>query len=242
SNIHLNNLIICQKGRAFSLDHGQIGLEKDDFSFLERFLDATKARLFFAKGVILVEGDAENILLPAIAAILDRPLHKYGVSIVNVGSKALLRYAKIFRRHPDGTLPIKVSILTDLDIEQVNPTPDVVKTKKRKTTGKIPDIDEESTKLKQEFNSQDGHIKIFHSPLWTMEYDIALGDFAPFTNCATYVAQLAKSRANHQNFKGIGTKEAVERIKKAKELYTDWQNTGLSREQIAFKIYERLKN
>lgn len=34
-----------------------------DYNFLERFLDATKANLFFARGVIMVEGDAENLLI-----------------------------------------------------------------------------------------------------------------------------------------------------------------------------------
>ena len=41
-----------------------------------------------------VEGDAEAILLPTIAKIINRPLAKYGVSIVNVGSTAFLRYSK----------------------------------------------------------------------------------------------------------------------------------------------------
>ncbi|WP_264801948.1 ATP-binding protein [Acetobacter nitrogenifigens] len=35
-------------------------LAPDDYAFLERFLDATEANLFFARGVIIVEGDAEN--------------------------------------------------------------------------------------------------------------------------------------------------------------------------------------
>ena len=131
SKIRLNNLIICQDGKSFSLAQGYTGLENDDYDFLERFLDATKANLFFAKGVILVEGEAEKILVPAIAEILGRDLHKYGVSIVNVGSKALLRYARIFIRKPEGTLPIKVAIITDLDIEQINPEKGVIKSKKR---------------------------------------------------------------------------------------------------------------
>jgi putative ATP-dependent endonuclease of OLD family len=38
-----------------------------DYDFLYRFLDATKANLFFARGVLLVEGDAENLLIPTIA-------------------------------------------------------------------------------------------------------------------------------------------------------------------------------
>lgn len=59
-----------------------------DYKFLEHFLDATKANLFFAKGLIMVEGDAENLLIPAIAELMDRHLHKHGVSIVNVNAVA----------------------------------------------------------------------------------------------------------------------------------------------------------
>src|SRR3546814_4429225 len=58
-----------------------------DYAFLRRFLDVTKANLFFARAVLIVEGEAENILLPAIAELLGRPLSKYGVSIVNVGHR-----------------------------------------------------------------------------------------------------------------------------------------------------------
>ena len=44
-----------------------------DYKFLRRFLDATKANLFFAKGVVMVEGDAEVLLLPALAEKIGRP-------------------------------------------------------------------------------------------------------------------------------------------------------------------------
>lgn len=242
SKIHLKNLILCQDGQAYSLAHRQTGLERDDYDFLERFLDATKANLFFAKGVLLVEGDAENILIPAIAEILKRPLHKYGVSVVNVGSKALLRYAKIFQRLPEGTLPIQVAVITDLDIEQVNPASGVIKSKERKTTGKVPDAPTESHKLKAEYNSPDGRIKVFHSTLWTMEHDLALGKLSKLVNYATYIAQLAKSRAANQNFKGVSEKEAKNRIRKVNQIYSTWEANHLSQNEIAFKIYQRLKD
>lgn len=241
SKIHLRNLILCQDGQAYSLAYGQTGLEKDDYDFLERFLDVTKANLFFAKGVILVEGDAENILIPAVAKILKRPLHKYGVSVVNVGSKALLRYAKIFQRLPEGTLPIKVAVITDLDIEQVNPSAGIIKSKKRQTTGTIPDALTESDKLKTEYDSSDGNIKVFHSTLWTMEYDLALGKLATLVNYATYIAQLVKSRAANQNFKGVNEKEAKNRIRKANEIFAKWEAMKLNQNEIAFRIYQRLK-
>ena len=82
------------------------------------FLDATKANLFFAKGVIFVEGSAENLLVPVIAEIIERPLDKYGVSIVNVSSTAFNSYSKIFlRKNEDEIIDIPIAIITDLDIK-----------------------------------------------------------------------------------------------------------------------------
>ena len=96
SNIPLKNLILLKGCNAYPMDEGSPCCDESDYSFLQRFLDATKANLFFARGVILVEGDAENLLLPTIAKIIGRDLHSCGVSIVNVGSTAYERYAKIF--------------------------------------------------------------------------------------------------------------------------------------------------
>jgi putative ATP-dependent endonuclease of OLD family len=64
----------------------------------------------------MVEGDAENILIPVIADIIDLPLYKYGVSIVNVGSTAFSRYAKIFNRREGKPLEIPVAVVTDMDV------------------------------------------------------------------------------------------------------------------------------
>ncbi len=118
SKVSLKHLLVCKDEYVFPMKEGSTQLERGDYKFLERFLDATKANLFFAKGIILVEGDAENLLIPTVAEILDRPLHKYGISIVNVGSTAFLRYAKIFLRKDseEADMGIPVAIITDLDI------------------------------------------------------------------------------------------------------------------------------
>ena len=116
SKVDLNNLILCKNGNAFSLRKGETKLHAGDYEFLRRFLDDTKSNLFFANGVIIVEGDAENLLIPTLAEYIKLPLHKYGVSIVNVGSTALLRFTKIFQRNDDGKIGIKVSAITDRDI------------------------------------------------------------------------------------------------------------------------------
>jgi putative ATP-dependent endonuclease of the OLD family len=98
SKVKLENLIICNNNIAFPMGQQYTKLDSPDYSFLERFLDTTKANLFFARGVILVEGWAEEILLPALAKKVGYNLTEKGVSIVNVASTAFLRYAKIFHR------------------------------------------------------------------------------------------------------------------------------------------------
>lgn len=115
SKINLKNLILMKHGCGYDLTYGETGLEKGDYLFLQRFLDATKSNLFFAKGVIMVEGDAENLLLPVLAEILGYQLEKYGNSIVNVGSTAFLRYSRIFIRKDGSTIGIPVSVVTEFD-------------------------------------------------------------------------------------------------------------------------------
>lgn len=66
-----------KSGCGYDLAEGKTGLQKGDYLFLQRFLDSTKANLFFAKGIIMVEGDAENILIPVIADIIGYPLGQH---------------------------------------------------------------------------------------------------------------------------------------------------------------------
>lgn len=119
SDLHLDNLALIEGGRAFPLCQGKTKLSPSDYRFLERFLDVTKANLFFARAVLIVEGDAENVLLPVIAKLLDRDFHHHGVSVVNVGGVGLGRYARIFMREDpakDGAINIPVACITDMDV------------------------------------------------------------------------------------------------------------------------------
>ena len=123
ASVSLEHLILMHNNFAYPLSNKNTKLNSEDYKFLERFLDVTKSNLFFAKGVILVEGDAENLLIPALAEAIDRPLHKYGVSIVNLGSTAFKRYANIFSRsdywYDQGfpSLDLPVSLITDSDVK-----------------------------------------------------------------------------------------------------------------------------
>ncbi|MBP1163465.1 putative ATP-dependent endonuclease of OLD family [Chryseobacterium sp. PvR013] len=92
-------------------------LEPNEVIKLERYLDANRTNLLFAKGVILVEGDAEHILIPVlIKKVLGVSLDELGISIINIGSTGFENIAQLF--HED-RVRRRCSILTDNDISIV---------------------------------------------------------------------------------------------------------------------------
>jgi putative ATP-dependent endonuclease of OLD family len=117
-----SEIIMLGKGNVWPLRPKETELDTEDYSYLRKFLDATKANVFFAKGLLFVEGDAENILLPEIARLLGRPLENYGVSIVKYdNSGSWKRFARLFLRNgkdgeTDAWCATKVCVLRDLDL------------------------------------------------------------------------------------------------------------------------------
>jgi len=193
SAIKLNNIVMIQGRRAFSMAKGQTELEASDYRFLERFLDVTKANLFFARGVMIVEGDSECILLPTLAHLIDRDLTEHGVSIVNVGSLGLHRYARIFRRkgagneEKDKQLGVPVACVTDMDvmpdcapaiIGKVRDGEEWPATDRRRWRAKS-DIGDEKALTEhrrgKEARASGQYVRTLVSDEWTLEYDLALG-------------------------------------------------------------------
>lgn len=115
TSIKLENLILIYNENAYPMGSEYTKLSEDDYQFLDRFMDATKANLFFAKSVILVEGFAENILVPALAEAINRPLHQHGVSVVNIQNTQFNRYLPIFLRR-EKAMNLPVAVITDMDI------------------------------------------------------------------------------------------------------------------------------
>lgn len=80
---------------------------------LSRYLDAKRSVLLFSKGVILVEGDGEEILIPALVKnVLGVSLDEMGIGLINVGSVAFENVACIF---DEARLQRRCAIITDLD-------------------------------------------------------------------------------------------------------------------------------
>ncbi|KGA96745.1 hypothetical protein AJ85_16905 [Alkalihalobacillus alcalophilus ATCC 27647 = CGMCC 1.3604] len=124
ASIDPRSIIFMHNRVAYPLREEYTKLEHEDYAFLQRFLDSTKSNLFFAKGIIFVEGDSEMLLLPALANLLGYPLHKSGVSLVNVNGTSFERYIKLFSRSDLWKEPLDrpaiktpISIITDIDVK-----------------------------------------------------------------------------------------------------------------------------
>lgn len=80
--------------------------EKD----LARYLDVTRAEMLFARGIILVEGDAEKFLLPVFAASMGHDLDYLGITVCSVAGTNFTPYSKFLT-----AMGIPFSVLTDWD-------------------------------------------------------------------------------------------------------------------------------
>ena len=89
------------------------GLKPENRTEIQRYLDATRSNLLFAKGVLLVEGDAEEILIPImVKKVLGVSLDELGLSLINIRSTGFKNVAQLFDKD---RIRRRCSIVTDLD-------------------------------------------------------------------------------------------------------------------------------
>ncbi|ABD89082.1 SMC protein-like [Rhodopseudomonas palustris BisB18] len=246
SDIRLENLVMIEGRKAFPMGPEHTQLSASDYRFLERFLDVTKANLFFARAVMIVEGDSETILLPVIARLLDRDFHRYGVSLVNVGGVGLGRFARIFmRKRPEesGVISVPVACVTDLDVMpddapwivgKLKDGEDVPEIKKggrqwrRKADFPGAKLDERRKERRDKASGQ--KVKTFVAGDWTLEFDLALHGMRPQVWLAAHMAF-----ADDELVNGKTTKKAV--IEESVPAFKELIRGGLSSETFASHVY-----
>ena len=89
--------------------------DKVSKQYVQRFLDATKADMFFANRLIFVEGIAEELLLPVFARYLNKNLTDEHVLVVNMGGRYFNHFLKLFDARKQYAINKKILCLTDID-------------------------------------------------------------------------------------------------------------------------------
>lgn len=237
SSADIETITMVHKGQTYPLSSGHTRLKKTDYSFLQRFIDATKANLFFARGVMMVEGPAEAILLPTLAEACGRSFSKHGVSIVNVGNTGLYHYARILQRqNPEPEYPIPAVCLTDRDI-----VPDVASTYvKRPEKGKRFDSDYDTSGIadlvqRKKDRAQGGKTIVCVSDRWTLEYDLALSGCSEVMHIAISLAETAKSKDER-----LSDEDERDAKAEAEKTWGSLQAASHTAEELASIIYRPL--
>lgn len=91
-----------------------IQLTADQRDDLERYMDQTRAELLFASYVILVEGQAETHVVPALAKACGFDLDEYGVVVASVQGTDFAPYVALLGA---GGLQVPYAVVTDGDVD-----------------------------------------------------------------------------------------------------------------------------
>lgn len=133
---------------------------------IERYLDSKRSVLLFSKGVVLVEGDGEEILIPnIIKKTLGVSLDEIGIGLINVGSVSFEYIASLFGNE---RIRRKCAIITDEDVQIVE----------KESTFYKAEAEERGQKRKDKLTKLYGTnpwVKSFFAP-HTLEVDFALAD------------------------------------------------------------------
>jgi len=93
-------------------------LSPRDTLLLKRYLDATRSEIFFASAVILVEGVAEQFIIPAIAKQkFGINLTEYNISVIPIHSRYFDPFLKLFQKN---NLELSACVIIDGDTKELD--------------------------------------------------------------------------------------------------------------------------
>ena len=104
---------------------------------LQRFLDATRAELFFSRRILMVEGIAEALLLPVLARIAGGNLKDSSVTVLNADG---INFNSFIPLLGNSRLGLPVAILTDGDDGARTGTPSATATGLKAKEAEVPNL------------------------------------------------------------------------------------------------------
>lgn len=106
---------IAYPGRTFW--EGTDGTEINETSkkYVQRFLDATKSNMLFAERIIMVEGIAEQLLIPVLAEYIGISLADNHVAVLQVGGRYFEHFLQLFDQKNPTAINRRIACITDID-------------------------------------------------------------------------------------------------------------------------------
>ncbi len=251
SKVPLENHIICRNNNAFPMKSEFTDLSSDQYVFLNKFLDVTRSSLFFAKGLILVEGWSEELLIPIIAERMGYNLVDHEVTIINVSNLGFENYYKIFSRTDGKDMGTKISVITDCDVpayEEVihDSTKEYIKI--NETTYQN-DCQQKVEEIKEKYSTV---ANAFVAGEWTLEWclmkssvlgDIFLEVVKEIHSRGDWESNPEKQLAEKLLKKSLNKSEiSYQIVSKLSNTYADRDLSGLDNDETMKHIYEAIKH
>ena len=101
-----------QENATIGHSTASVDFTQSEISDLERYLNVTRGEILFARGVLLVEGQAELFVIPALATLCGTNLDKLGISVCSVSGTHFGPYVKLLG---PSALNTPFAVITDHD-------------------------------------------------------------------------------------------------------------------------------
>lgn len=88
----------------------ELPISPQEMNDLEHYITATRSEIFFSRGIIFVEGDAEEALLPTFSEAIGYNLDALGITVCNISGVNFKPYVKLA-----AGLGIPFAVITDWD-------------------------------------------------------------------------------------------------------------------------------
>ena len=111
SLVHLHQV----DGNTVAHSTASMPMIEGEFLDVERYLDVKRGEIFLGKGVLLVEGIAEEYIIPKMAEMIGKPLDEKGIVVCNINCTNFKPYMKMLK-----SLSIPYAVITDGDFYTIN--------------------------------------------------------------------------------------------------------------------------
>ena len=132
------------EGKVSAVSVYSIAIDNKIKKKLQRYLDATRGELFFARRILMVEGIAEALLLPVLARISGGNLKEAAVTVLNANGINFNAFIPLFGVEKLG---VPVVILTDGDAKVVGGEMSATASGLREQAASIPNLNVEMSEI-----------------------------------------------------------------------------------------------
>ncbi len=131
-------------GEVSAVSVNSITIDNELKKKLQRYLDATRGELFFARRILMVEGIAEALLLPVLAKIAGGNLKESSVTVLNVDGINFNAFIPLFGVN---RIRVPVVILTDGDAKKIGEAVSTAATKLKDLASDTPNLRVEMSEI-----------------------------------------------------------------------------------------------